>query len=203
LFIHACMLMECEYCPPAGAPSSWSWCARLPPCTTPLGCPGTEDNYTRLECAPESRSVMDAGTRDVDRIDIVDSMRGIYTRVCGWRLPQRRPKTARVTRLTLRLKHTVAHDYTHHPDILPCLLRGPTPSPTLPLSVYSYLLYGNLLSHHGARYRNHREVSSSVTSLHPPFMQQSTHFESNRAGVDGRSHPAAAAALRTASSTCC
>ena len=164
-------------------------------------------NYTRLEweCAPESRSVMDAGTRDVDRIDIVDSMRGIYdVSVDGaWRLPQRRPKTARVTRLTLRLKHTVAHDYTHHPDILPCLLRGPTPSPTLPLSVYSYLLYGNLLSHHGARYRNHREVSSSVTSLHPPFMQQSTHFESNRAGVDGRSHPAAAAALRTASSTCC
>ena len=137
---------------------------------------------------------------------IVDMRYLLYRVACiwRWRLPhQRRPKTARVTRLTLRLKHTVAHDYTHHPDILPCLLRGPTPSPTLPLSVYSYLLYGNLLSHHGARYRNHREVSSSVTSLHPPFMQQSTHFESNRAGVDGRSHPPPAAALRTASSTCC
>ena len=199
------MLMECEYCPPAGAPSSWSWCARLPPCTTPLGCPGSEDNYTRLECAPESGVWIGCWNRSwIPRgCPISDRYCGFYAAHLHVWMEVAAEKTedgSRYASLTLRLKHTVAHDYTHHPDILPCLLRGPTPSPTLPLSVYSYLLYGNLLSHHGARYRNHREVSSSVTSHHPPFMQQCTHF--NRAGVDGRSHPAAAA-LRTASSTCC
>ena len=41
--VHSCMhVMVCEYCPPAGAPSSWSWCAstalqlRLPWKTTNL-----------------------------------------------------------------------------------------------------------------------------------------------------------------------
>jgi len=104
--------MRVSYCPPAGAPSSWSWCASTALAPAPLpACPGRHQ-------------LISSALRWIGFVDGT------------WFAPEK----SGLALLVSDVKHTVAHDYTHHPNILPCLLRGPTPSPTLPLSDITLLL---------------------------------------------------------------